>query len=176
MIHVPSIGSLNTNAMFGVVACEISSKPCQMRTLCCKEKPPSYIIGEMNPVSPQLVSRLERSIHEPARLAILSYLAQERKGVGFTELKNACELTDGNLSRHVKTLFEAGLVTQQKRTSATAKRQTYVCITDDGLQAFTEYLTVLESILHRAAESLGVDAATEKNSLFALPSTLPRLS
>jgi DNA-binding transcriptional ArsR family regulator len=53
---------------------------------------------------------LERAIHEKARLGILTSLMTRRDGLLFTELKELCSLTDGNLNRHLKVLQDAGLV------------------------------------------------------------------
>ena len=53
---------------------------------------------------------LERSLHEKARLGIMTSLVTRPEGILFTELKRLCSLTDGNLSRHLDVLREAGLV------------------------------------------------------------------
>jgi len=53
---------------------------------------------------------LDRVIHERARLSILTSLLTHPKGVAFGDLKELCSLTDGNLSRHLRVLEEAGLV------------------------------------------------------------------
>src|SRR5262249_50646096 len=53
---------------------------------------------------------LERVIHEKARLSIMTSLAAHPSGLVFTDLKEQCALTDGNLSRHLQVLHEAGLV------------------------------------------------------------------
>ena len=53
---------------------------------------------------------LDRILHEKARLGILTSLATHPQGLLFNQLKELCDLTDGNLSRHIQTLEEAGLV------------------------------------------------------------------
>ena len=53
---------------------------------------------------------LDRVIHERARLSVLTSLAAHPKGLVFGDLKRLCRLTDGNLSRHLRILEEAGLV------------------------------------------------------------------
>src|SRR6187431_2294152 len=57
---------------------------------------------------------LDRVIHERARLSILTSLASQPKGLGFADLKRLCQLTDGNLSRHMRILEEGGLVEIEK--------------------------------------------------------------
>ena len=53
---------------------------------------------------------LDRTIHERARLSVLTSLVGHPKGLIFNDLKDLCGLTDGNLSRHLQVLQEAGLV------------------------------------------------------------------
>ena len=57
---------------------------------------------------------LDRVIHEKARLSVLTSLVAHPKGVVFGDLKQMCGLTDGNLSRHLQVLQEAGLVAIEK--------------------------------------------------------------
>lgn len=98
---------------------------------------------------------LDRVLHEKARLGILSSLVANPEGLLFTELKSLCCLTDGNLSRHMQVLQEAGLVeiwkgTQQKRP------QTLVRLTEQGRARFLEYIEVLEQIVGDALEAAQV--------------------
>ena len=53
---------------------------------------------------------LDRTIHERARLSLLTSLIGHPRGLLFNHLKELCGLTDGNLSRHLGVLQEAGLV------------------------------------------------------------------
>ena len=53
---------------------------------------------------------LDRVLHEKARLGIMTSLVTKPEGLLFGELKRLCALTDGNLSRHLDVLHEAGLV------------------------------------------------------------------
>jgi DNA-binding transcriptional ArsR family regulator len=57
---------------------------------------------------------LDRVIHEKARLGLLTSLMAHPKGLAFADLKQLCGLTDGNLSRHLAVLLEAGLVVVSK--------------------------------------------------------------
>ena len=52
---------------------------------------------------------LDRVIHEKARLGVLASLMAHPKGLAFANLKQLCGLTDGNLSRHLQVLQDAGL-------------------------------------------------------------------
>src|SRR3954462_8133037 len=53
---------------------------------------------------------LERIFHEKARLGIMTSLVTHPDGLLFGELKELCALTDGNLSRHLQALHDAGYV------------------------------------------------------------------
>ena len=57
---------------------------------------------------------LERIFHEPNRLAILSALCAADDGLAFTELRDACDLTDGNLNRDLKVLEAADIIRIKK--------------------------------------------------------------
>jgi len=92
---------------------------------------------------------LERLFHEPSRLAILSALCAARNGLTFTELRDACRLTDGNLSRHLKALEEEGVV-KIKKAFVNDKPRTTVALTRDGLTRFSLYLDTLSAVLQDA--------------------------
>ena len=98
---------------------------------------------------------LDRVIHEKARLGILASLVAHGDGLLFNDLKQLCSLTDGNLSRHLAVLSDAGLV--EVRKSAEGGRQlTAYALTADGRRRFAEYINVLESVVS--------DAQLEKQS------------
>src|SRR5262245_27658191 len=78
---------------------------------------------------------LDRVIHEKARLGILTSLIAHPKGLAFADLKQLCRLTDGNLSRHLQVLEEAGLVKLLK--SFEGRRPLTTCqLTHDGRERF----------------------------------------
>lgn len=93
---------------------------------------------------------LERALHEKARLGIMTSLVTHPDGLLFTDLKELCALTDGNLNRHLKVLQEAGLVEVWK--GAGPKRPQTLCrVTADGRERFLEYVSVLEQVIADAA-------------------------
>ena len=95
---------------------------------------------------------LDRVIHEKARLGIMTSLVGHSKGLAFADLKKLCGLTDGNLSRHLQVLEEAGLVRIDK--SFEGKRPLTKChLTAAGRQRFLDYLAVLETVVRDAAEA-----------------------
>ncbi|HTI49499.1 MAG TPA: transcriptional regulator [Planctomycetaceae bacterium] len=95
---------------------------------------------------------LERVMHEKARLGILTSLVAHAEGLLFNDLKELCALTDGNLSRHLKVLQEAGLVEVWKGFNR-KRPQTLCRITADGRERFLEYLNTLEQVIADAAEA-----------------------
>ena len=99
-------------------------------------------------------TKLKKLFHEPNRLAIMSALCRAAEGLLFNELKEECSLTDGNLSRHIKTLKEAGVIEVNKFFKG-VKPLTRVVMNDTGREHFVEYLTALEEVLKDAASALG---------------------
>ncbi|TWT47962.1 Helix-turn-helix domain protein [Thalassoglobus neptunius] len=93
---------------------------------------------------------LDRMIHERARLGIMTSLMMSPDGIPFPELKELCDLTDGNLSRHLKVLTEGGLVELNKSGSGRTK-QTLVQMTTQGREQFLRYLTELKSVVEEAS-------------------------
>jgi DNA-binding transcriptional ArsR family regulator len=61
---------------------------------------------------------LERIFHERGRLAICTCLIAHPDGLSFSDLQAACDLTDGNLNRHVHALGDLGIVTTEKQRGA----------------------------------------------------------
>lgn len=95
-------------------------------------------------------------LHEPNRLGILTSLLSHRDGLSFTELKELLSLTDGNLSRHLSTLQENGLVDIRKTMNG-RRPLTTVRLTPAGRRRFLDYLELLEGIV---ASALSVAEAT----------------
>ena len=95
---------------------------------------------------------LDRVIHEKARLGVLTSLIAHPKGLLFGDLKHLCDMTDGNLSRHLQVLEEAGLIDIVKRIEKN-RPQTICRITAEGRKRFMRYLAVLEQVVRDAADA-----------------------
>src|SRR5512146_3204620 len=95
---------------------------------------------------------LDRIIHEKARLGLLTSLMAHPKGLAFADLKQLCGLTDGNLSRHLQVLQEAGFVEVTKGYEGN-RPHTSCRLTKSGRRRFLDYLSVLERIVRDAAEA-----------------------
>jgi len=102
---------------------------------------------------------LDRVIHEKARLGVLTSLVAHPKGLVFGDLKHMCGLTDGNLSRHLQVLEEAGLVDIEKGYDRN-RPKTVVRITAQGRTRYLDYLTVLEQVVSDAAKAAKAGAAS----------------
>ena len=99
---------------------------------------------------------LKKIFHEPSRLAIMSALCRSIDPLSFGQLKEECELTDGNLSSHLKMLEDAGVVAIVK-SSANSKPRTEILLTERGRESFIDYLKALEGVLRNAAEAVAAD-------------------
>ena len=108
------------------------------------------------PDAPFAYDGLDRVIHEKARLGVLTSLVGHRKGLAFADLKQLCGLTDGNLSRHLQVLHEAGLVEITKGYQSN-RPHTTCRLTPGGRRRFLEYLAVLERVVRDAAKAAGDD-------------------
>ncbi len=95
---------------------------------------------------------LDRVIHEKARLGVLTSLVAHPRGLVFGELKRLCGLTDGNLSRHLSVLEEAGLVDIEKGYDRN-RPQTVCRVTPSGRRRYLDYLAVLEQVVRDAASA-----------------------
>jgi DNA-binding transcriptional ArsR family regulator len=92
---------------------------------------------------------LDRIFHEKARLGIVSSLIGHAGGLTFSDLKSLCGLTDGNLSRHLQVLQEAGYVNIEKGFDGKRPR-TQCRLSTEGRVRFLEYLDELEAVLRKA--------------------------
>ena len=99
-------------------------------------------------MNPQPFLQLDRVIHERGRLAIMSMLAASPE-LSFTELRDTLEMTDGNLTTHMRTLQEAGYVSIAK-SYRNRRPLTTVSLTAAGRQAFADYVALLEQIVQQA--------------------------
>lgn len=106
---------------------------------------------------------LERIFHEKARLGIMTSLVSHPNGLLFNDLKELCTLTDGNLSRHLQALNEAGFVEIWKAHQKN-RPQTLCRITAEGRARFLEYIVVLENVVADALNAAKPLTTTPPNS------------
>lgn len=101
--------------------------------------------------APFAYTGLERIFHERGRLAICTCLIAHPDGLSFTELQNACDLTDGNLNRHLHALAEVGVLKTEKQRGK-GRPSTLYRITKRGRQRFLAYVDELESVVRDVQE------------------------
>lgn len=94
---------------------------------------------------------LERIMHEKARIGILVSLFTNVNGYNFNRLKKLCNLTDGNLSRHIKVLKESNLIEVEKGYKNN-KPITICKLTELGRKKFKCYIQELENVIKDACE------------------------
>jgi DNA-binding transcriptional ArsR family regulator len=108
--------------------------------------------------APYSYDGLDRVLHEKARLGIMTSLMAHPKGLAFSDLRQLCGLTDGNLSRHLGVLEEAKVVEIIK--SFQGKRPLTTCrLTASGRRRFLSYIEVLEQVVRDAARASREDKA-----------------
>lgn len=68
--------------------------------------------------------------------------------LSFTELRDTLDMTDGNITTHIRTLQEAGYISVSK--SYQNNRPLTTCsLTATGRKAFSAYISLLEQILQQ---------------------------
>ena len=94
---------------------------------------------------------LDRLIHEPIRLGIVSALAVN-DAMTFIELKELLKTTDGNLSVHARKLEEGQYVACEKFFEGRIPRTEYR-LTAAGRRALETYLDHMEALIRATRES-----------------------
>jgi DNA-binding MarR family transcriptional regulator len=89
--------------------------------------------------------RLDDVVHQRVRLGILAVLEQADRA-DFTYLRRALGLTDGNLSRHLGVLEEAGYL-ELTKTFEGRKPRTWVRATRQGKAALAAEMAALRELV-----------------------------
>ena len=98
-------------------------------------------------MNPEPFLQLDRVIHEKVRLALMSLLAASPQ-LSFTEMRDTLNMTDGNLTAHMRTLQEAGYASVTKEFQGGRPLTTY-SLTARGRKAFATYINLLEQIVQQ---------------------------
>ena len=96
---------------------------------------------------------LDPLIHAPARLQIMAFLAGVNEAE-FATLREAAEVSDSVLSKHLAQLQDGGYVSMRK-ASLGGRQRSWLSLTRTGRRAFATYVKALESlarVAQRAAE------------------------
>ena len=101
-------------------------------------------------MNPEPFLHLDRVIHEKGRLALMSLLAASPT-LSFTEMRDTLNMTDGNITAHMRTLHEAGYVAVTKAFNEGRPLTTYA-LTKEGRKAFAAYIDLLEQIVQQTRQ------------------------
>lgn len=88
---------------------------------------------------------IDRVIHAPARLMVLTYLYVVEKA-DFIFLMRLTGLTWGNLSTHLSKLEDSGYIAIEKGFKG-KKPHTTIRLTDEGRSAFRKYKESMKQVL-----------------------------
>lgn len=96
------------------------------------------------------IPKIDKTIHEPARLMIMAYLFVV-ESADFLFLQRQTGLTWGNLSSHLSKLENAGYVAIEKEF-LDKKPHTTLHLTDNGRTAFQEYRESMKQVFEDLPE------------------------
>lgn len=96
---------------------------------------------------------IDRLVHEPARLRVLTLLTGVKEA-DFTFILRALQMTNGNLSVHMRRLEAARYVSMTK-TFVGRVPNTMFSITTRGRRALEKYWQALDELRADAGDSLG---------------------
>ncbi len=92
-----------------------------------------------------LPDEIDDIIHGRVRLSILAFLSTAQRAE-FTLLRKRLEISDGNLSLHLKKLEAAGYVTLEK-DFANRKPRTTVVLTTEGRESLVKYVEGIRALI-----------------------------
>jgi len=101
---------------------------------------------------------VNRLIHEPSRLAIMTIL--RRSGADYLFIRRLTGLSKGNLSNHLAKLEEAGLVTVDKHFEG-KKPVTTVSLTAEGKETIETYWSEMMKAAESSEESSEASVRTD---------------
>jgi DNA-binding MarR family transcriptional regulator len=93
------------------------------------------------------IADIDEVIHGRVRLGIMAYLSGADMA-DFNELKTRLQVTDGNLSVHLRKLEDAGFVEVIKSFQG-RRPLTRARLTDAGRKAFVDYLDAMARLVEQ---------------------------
>lgn len=100
--------------------------------------------NKVNDGDPPSIPKIDKTIHEPARLMIMAHLFIV-ESADFLFLQRQTGLTWGNLSSHLSKLETAGYIAIEKEF-LDKKPHTVLRLTDKGRVAFQEYRRSMKQV------------------------------
>lgn len=92
------------------------------------------------------IEDIDEVIHGRVRLGVMAYLSSAG-AAEFNELKRRLQVSDGNLSVHLRKLEEAGYVAVEK-SFVGRKPMTRISLSDTGRAAFVAYLDAIGKLVN----------------------------
>lgn len=92
-----------------------------------------------------MAAALDPIIHAPLRLQICAMLRQAST-IDFATIREMLDVSESVLSKHIKTLEEAGYVAVRKATSD-GRQRTWLSLTSPGRKAFTAHAAALRLLV-----------------------------
>lgn len=89
--------------------------------------------------------QIDKIIHERGRMGIMALLAAQPE-LSFTEIRRTLEMSDGNLSLHIRTLQQAAYIKISK-SFLNNRPLTKCSLTPKGRKAFRSYIKLLGTIV-----------------------------
>jgi len=102
------------------------------------------------PCGISVVNALDRTIHEPIRLGIITALATTER-LSFNELRERLDTTDGNVSVHARKLEDAGYLSCHKGYEGRVPKTEYK-ITAAGRRAMERYFAQMLALMESLTE------------------------
>ncbi|TFH71898.1 transcriptional regulator [Cellulomonas sp. HD19AZ1] len=93
-------------------------------------------------------ARFDEVVHAPVRLRVCGLLAAAEE-VEFSVVRDAVDVSDATLSKHVKVLVDAGYAAVRKAPSSVrtdARLLTWLRLTPAGRRAFSAHVAALRAI------------------------------
>ncbi|MFC7058161.1 transcriptional regulator [Halovenus salina] len=87
----------------------------------------------------------DKLVHQSTRLQIFAYLYRHGRS-SFTEVADALDVTEGNLSSHLQTMEDEEAVLVEKEF-VDRKPQTTYELTEEGERLFEDHVETLEALI-----------------------------
>lgn len=87
----------------------------------------------------------DKLVHQSTRLQIFAYLYRHGRSP-FTEIADALDVTEGNLSSHLQTMEDEEAVLVEKEF-VDRKPQTTYELTEEGQRLFEDHVETLETLI-----------------------------
>lgn len=95
----------------------------------------------------RVLENFNKAFESRVRLGIMSVLAVNRS-MDFISLREALEVTDGNLASHLRALEDAGFISIEK-SFIDRKPNTKYTITEEGMDSFRHHIKALEDLINK---------------------------